>query len=117
MSIIGAFVVPHPPIIMPEIGRGEERKIATTDAAFREASLRCAQLAPDVLVVVSPHSILYRDYFHISPGRRASGDFRSFGHPELGIEADYDEEFADRIGMEAKKSIFKQDHLANVTLH
>ena len=24
MPIVGAFMVPHPPIILPEIGRGEE---------------------------------------------------------------------------------------------
>jgi len=27
--IIKAYVVPHPPIILPEIGRGEERKSRT----------------------------------------------------------------------------------------
>jgi hypothetical protein len=31
MSLIGAFIVPHPPIIIPEIGRGEEKKISHTD--------------------------------------------------------------------------------------
>ncbi|MBP5211804.1 MAG: AmmeMemoRadiSam system protein A, partial [Pyramidobacter sp.] len=104
MPVIGAFAVPHPPIIMPEIGRGEERKIAATDAAFREAARRCAQLKPDVIVVLSPHSVLYRDYFHISPGRRARGDFRAFGHPEVKVEADYDAELAAGIAAEAKKA-------------
>ena len=27
MAISGAFMVPHPPIILPEVGRGEEEKI------------------------------------------------------------------------------------------
>ena len=27
MAILGAFIVPHPPIIIPEIGRGEEKKV------------------------------------------------------------------------------------------
>ncbi len=27
MSILGAFIVPHPPLIIPDIGGGEERKI------------------------------------------------------------------------------------------
>ena len=27
MSITGGVMVPHPPIILPEIGRGEEKKI------------------------------------------------------------------------------------------
>ena len=27
MPILGAIAVPHPPLIMPEVGRGEEKKI------------------------------------------------------------------------------------------
>ncbi len=103
MPVVGAFAVPHPPIIMPEIGRGEERKIAATDAAYQEAARRCAELKPDVLVVLSPHSVLYRDYFHISPGRHAKGDFSAFGHPEVKIETDYDVELAARIAAEARE--------------
>ena len=30
MSFLGACVVPHPPLILPEIGRGEENKISDT---------------------------------------------------------------------------------------
>ena len=32
-KISAAYLMPHPPIIIPEVGRGEERKIQyTTDA-------------------------------------------------------------------------------------
>ena len=103
MSVLGAFAVPHPPIIMPEIGRGEEKKIAATDASYREAARRCAQMKPDVLIVLSPHSVLYRDYVHISPGMRAHGDFRAFGRPDVRIETDYDAKLAQRIAEEAKE--------------
>ena len=27
MALVGSVMVPHPPIILPEIGRGEEKKI------------------------------------------------------------------------------------------
>lgn len=27
MSVVGTFIVPHPPIILPEVGRGEEKKL------------------------------------------------------------------------------------------
>ena len=27
MGIIGAFMVSHPPLIVPEVGKGEEKKI------------------------------------------------------------------------------------------
>ena len=34
MAIVTAMAVPHPPIILPEIGRGEEKKIAKASAAI-----------------------------------------------------------------------------------
>ena len=34
--ITGAFMVPHPPLIIPEIGRGEEKKIQNTIDAYHE---------------------------------------------------------------------------------
>ena len=37
MGVVGAVAVPHPPLIMPEIGRGEEKKIQPTIDAYREA--------------------------------------------------------------------------------
>ena len=30
MPVLGAFVVPHPPLIIPEIGRGREKSIQKT---------------------------------------------------------------------------------------
>ncbi len=101
MAVVGAFALPHPPILLPEIGRGEERKIASTAAAYREAARRAAGLKPDVFVVFSPHSTLYLDYFHISPGREAHGDFGDFGRPDVKVSTEYDEELAKAIAEEA----------------
>ncbi len=101
MSIIGAFIVPHPPIILPEIGRGEERKIRKTIDAYREVGRRVAALKPETVVVTSPHSVMYADYFHISPGKRASGNFSAFRAPEAGEEAEYDTEFVEMLTREA----------------
>ena len=68
MPITGAFILPHPPIIMPQVGRGEEKKISKTISSFEEIARRVAALKPDTIVLTSPHSIMYSDYFHISPG-------------------------------------------------
>ena len=67
MAVVAAMAVPHPPIILPEIGRGEEKKIARTTAAYREVMRRAAALEPDTVVITSPHATLYSDYFHTSP--------------------------------------------------
>ncbi|MGN0949790.1 MAG: AmmeMemoRadiSam system protein A [Mitsuokella sp.] len=94
MSILAAVAVPHPPIILPEVGQGEEKKIAKTSAAYQEVMQRVAALEPDTVVITSPHATMYSDYFHISPGKKAMGDFAAFRAPEVQIEVDYDEAFA-----------------------
>ena len=94
MSISGGVMVPHPPIILPEIGRGEEKKIQATRDAYEKAMAFAASLEPETVVVISPHSVMYGDYFHISPGAEAEGDFRRFRARNVRIHADYDVEFA-----------------------
>ena len=93
MPVTGAFILPHPPIILPEVGRGEERKIQKTIDSFREIAGRIRDLKPETIVLTSPHSILYADYFHISPGEGARGTFGQFRAPDVVISAAYDTEF------------------------
>ncbi len=94
MSIIGAFIVPHPPIILPEIGRGEENKIKKTIDAYKQTALEIAEMKPDVIVITSPHATMYEDYFHISPGNSAQGNLNRFGASGVKVDAGYDSEFA-----------------------
>jgi AmmeMemoRadiSam system protein A len=97
MAVLAAFVVPHPPLIVPEVGRGEERGIADTVAAYREVGARIASLAPDALVVSTPHSVMYRDYNHVSPGTGASGSFARFGAPQARVSCEYDVALRDEL--------------------
>lgn len=90
MSMLGAIITPHPPVLLPEVGGGREREIAATDRAMRTAAETVAAWQPDVIIVCSPHTILYRDYFHIAPGDGAVGDMGRFGAPEVRIQASYD---------------------------
>ena len=90
MSMLGAVLMPHPPVLLPEVGRGRESEIAATERAMRAAAEAVAHWAPDVLVVASPHTVMYSDYFHISPGKSARGDMSAFGAPQLQVETEYD---------------------------
>lgn len=90
MSMLGAIITPHPPVLLPEVGGGREREIAATDRAMRTAAETVAAWQPDVIIVSSPHTILYLDYFHIAPGDGAVGDMGRFGAPEVRIHASYD---------------------------
>ena len=93
MSILAAYAVPHPPLIIPTIGQGREGEIAATVRAYHETMCAAAEMRPDTVVIISPHATAYDDFFHISPGAGAEGNFAAFGHPEISIGIEYDEEF------------------------
>lgn len=97
MSITAAFMVPHPPMIIPQIGQGSEEQIRETALAYQKAARGIAEERPDTIVIISPHTVMYSDYFHISPGKRAKGNFADFRAPEVSFEESYDEELRDRI--------------------
>ncbi len=93
MPIAGAVMMPHPPLIIPQVGRGQEKEIAATVAAMEKAAGFLAELNTDTVVVISPHATAYADYLHLSPGAGAAGSFGRFGAPQVRITADYDEAF------------------------
>ena len=103
MSILAAYVVPHPPLILPEVGRGEEKKIQLTVNAYERAMKEAAEQKPDTVIIASPHTVMYADYFHIAPGEEAEGSFAQFGAEELTVAARYDTVLAKEIEMEAGK--------------
>ena len=97
MSILAAFMVPHPPMIVPEVGRGSEKQVPETTLAYRRVADEVAALKPDTLIITSPHAVMYADYFHISPGRTATGSFRQFGAPGVCFSERYDGDLVRRI--------------------
>ena len=113
MAILGAVQVPHPPLILPEVGHGEEKRIQSTIDAFDAAAKFIADLQPDTVIISSPHSILYSDYFHISPGPSAKGSMAQFGAPQLKFSCAYDEELVKAVEAAAKEKNIPAGTLGN----
>ncbi len=108
MPLLSAIMVPHPPLIIPQVGRGQEKAIQDTIVAFRKATELIASKKPDTVIVLTPHSALYADYFHISPGLAAKGSLAQFHAGQVELLADYDAPFvaelsrrADAAGLQA----------------
>lgn len=93
MGIQAAFVVPHPPVIVPEIGKGQERAIKKTTDAYREVARRIGEIQPETVILISSHQVMYANYFHISPGEEARGNFGRFQAGQVRFQVSYDEEF------------------------
>ncbi len=103
MGITAAFMVPHPPLIIPDIGKGQEKGIQDTVNAFYEVAESIGRHKPETIVLISPHQTMYADYFHISPGKEAKGDFGQFGAAHVQMRVSYDTEFVDKLCYQADK--------------
>lgn len=106
MSILAGFMVPHPPMIVPEIGHGGEAQIEETTKAYGQVAEEIAALKPETIVITSPHSVMYADYFHISPGGRAKGSFADFHADRVKFEETYDEDLVKQICLLAAERHF-----------
>jgi AmmeMemoRadiSam system protein A len=81
---------------VPGVGNGDE--IPSTRAAFERVAAEIAEADPETIIYITPHSCMYGDYIHISPGARAEGDLRQFRARNVKFSAEYDEELALLIG-------------------
>ena len=97
MAIVGAIAVPHPPLIVPAVGRGDQRRIQDTVDAYERATAELLALEPDCLVVTSPHAPMFRDGFHVTTDDVLDGSMARFRAPLECIHAQCDVELANAI--------------------
>ena len=105
-GITAAYMVPHPPMIVPAVGRGSEKRVNLTIESYMFVAEEIAEIRPDTIIISSPHATMYSDYFHISPGKNAKGSFAEFGAPEVSFSEEYDEELVNLIDDIAKEKDF-----------
>lgn len=77
MSLKAAFMVPHPPLIVEEIGNGREQDIIKTKEAYERVAKEIEDINPDTIIISSPHTKLYSDGFYISGGDITKGSFKT----------------------------------------
>lgn len=83
MSIPCAVLMCHAPIVLPEVGGYRSRECAATTAAMHDAARRLVASAPDVLVVLSPHSPRRGGAWGVFTGPSLHGHFGRFGAPQV----------------------------------
>ncbi|MGE5630511.1 MAG: AmmeMemoRadiSam system protein A [Caulobacteraceae bacterium] len=96
-SIAGAFIFPHPPIMVEEVGKKETIKVKNSIDAAYEAGRRIGELAPDTIVIITPHGPLIRDAMAIAADEKLEGSLSGFGAPGVKMSFDNDTELMDKI--------------------
>lgn len=130
LKIIG--LTPHPPLIIPEVGRGEISKVEQTVTAMERLSRRIYEAAPERLIVITPHGPLQREGVAAIAAPLFEGDFCQFGAPEVKVSLETDRELLEQLQRETageslhtivletggrRRHRLSMDHGAAVPLH
>lgn len=91
-----AALVPHPPILLPQIGEGREREAAATLDAFAELRRQLHDSGARRILLISTHGIVTLRRFHVLAAPLRTGLAR-FGAPQLSVDLPADQPFAELL--------------------
>lgn len=108
MSWSWAALMPHPPIIVPEVGYGREKAAAET---LKGTERICAEItalnkraAPEVLLLLSPHESYTPGMLYINSAPAMQGSLLRFGAPKVGSSIRTSEKDLQKLTTELSKA-------------
>lgn len=89
-KLVGCALMPHPPIMIPEVGNEELEHIKTTVETAKQVAEMLKNENPQTVVIITPHGPVFEDAVAISIHPRLKGNLAQFGAPDvtLGFETD-----------------------------
>lgn len=102
-SLVFAGIAPHPPIMVPEVGREAIAEVRGSIEAMREFTERLVESGAETVVLVSPHAPLEPRAFVAYHDAQLYGDFANFRAPGAKVEALLDEEMLEAISRAASE--------------
>lgn len=97
MSILGGFLMPHPPIVIHEVGHGREKESQMTVDGMKAAAKKIAEIAPETIVLITPHGPTFTDAVAIYDDDVLKGDLGKFGASAVNYEKQADADFVDEL--------------------
>lgn len=102
--IVFSGIAPHPPIMVPEVGREAISEVLGSIEAMAEFTHRIIGNGAETVVLISPHAPLERNSFVAYRSSPVYGNFANFRAPETEVEFDLDQELLDAIVASANEA-------------
>ena len=96
-SLVFAGIAPHPPIMVPEVGRDAIAEVRSSIDAMAALTERVIRSGADTVVIISPHAPLEANAFIAYDGPKLFGDFSNFRAATATVHAELDEELLTEI--------------------
>jgi len=95
--------MPHPAIMIEEVGGSETQRVASSVEAAYTVAREIKELAPDTIVIISPHGPVFYDALCIYdfPLKGSLADFRA---PQIRMEFARDDDLKDQILKRAEQN-------------
>lgn len=103
MSLIFSAISPHPPIIIPSIGKEDAKKAEKTIAAMKELEGDLYVAQPDVIFIISPHSLMNKDAFSLNLANEFKSNLSEFNYAEKELSFNCEIELISKIKEAADK--------------
>jgi AmmeMemoRadiSam system protein A/AmmeMemoRadiSam system protein B len=123
-SLVFGGIAPHPPIMVPEVGREAIADVRQSIDAMAELTKRVIRSGAETVILISPHAPLEPDAFVAYAGPQLHADFSNFRAPTATVHAELDEELLKEItraGAEQKFEVVRKrgdlDHGTAVPLY
>ncbi len=79
MSIVFASIAPHPPLLIPTIGKENLHLLAQTEKAYAKLEQELYSAKPDTIIIISPHGEIFSNTFSINLSPDYIAEFSNFG--------------------------------------
>ena len=89
-SVVFVGIVPHPPIMVPEVGGASVSEVRGSIDAMRRFTERILAARAETVVIISPHAPLEARAFVAYRGAELHGDFANFRAPQAIVKAPLD---------------------------
>ena len=84
-SVVFAGIAPHPPIMVPEVGREAIAEVRGSIEAMQELTERIIESGAETVVLISPHAPLDTRAFVAYDDAQLYGDFANFRAPDARV--------------------------------
>jgi len=104
MAIVFSAITPHPPILIPAVGKENLDQLKKTQEAFRILEENLYSSKAETLIIISPHGVIQEESFTMNLNPEFNVNFEDFGDfsTKLNLKGDIGLAYKIREALETK---------------
>lgn len=101
--ILGNAIFPHPPIIIPAVGKENLEKAKATVEGCKKAAQKVVDSNPQTLIIITPHGPIFQDALILWDMPNFQGNLANFGASQVALSLENNLKLVEEIISQAKE--------------